>query len=167
MKAVDFWTMADMSAGPDKCWRWTGDMGGSHRAYGRATVDGVRMYAHRAAYLICHGPIPERYDVCHHCDNPGCVNPNHLFAGTRLDNMRDCHAKGRYACGERHGLHKHPERIARGERSGVAKLTDEKVRCIRSARAGGEPCASLAVRYGVCVGLVYEIVARRAWRHVA
>lgn len=82
----------DRSAGPSGCWPWT--WATSH-GYGRLRVFGRPMYAHRLAYLLAHGPIPVGMLVCHHCDNPPCVNPAHLFLGTDSDNQQDKVAKGR------------------------------------------------------------------------
>lgn len=82
------------------CWLYLGSVDGGE--YG--TVSTRRgcspAKAHRLAYEEVNGPIPGGMDVCHRCDTPRCVNPDHLFIGTRLDNMRDCVAKGRQARGE-------------------------------------------------------------------
>ena len=104
----DFWSMVDRN-GPtqphmtDGCWVWTGI---KHRGYGRF---GQRGRSHRIAYEATVGPIPEGASVCHHCDNPPCCNPAHLFVGTNADNVADMVAKGRQAKGDRHGLRLHPE----------------------------------------------------------
>ncbi len=76
-----------------ECWEFDGNI--SH-GYGRLTVDGKRVLAHRYSYEKFVGPILEGLMVCHKCDNPPCVNPDHLFLGTQLDNIRDCIAKGRF-----------------------------------------------------------------------
>lgn len=80
----------------DDCWVWPG--GVNNRGYGVTKRNGVN-YAHRAAWVQVHGPIPTGMDVCHHCDNPPCFRPRHLFLGTAIDNMRDMAAKGRWRNG--------------------------------------------------------------------
>lgn len=90
------WALVNVGA-PDDCWEW---QGGRHRfRYGRLGLGGERgrrtEYAHRISYILAHGPIPEGLYVCHHCDNPPCCNPDHLFLGTPSDNARDMSAKGR------------------------------------------------------------------------
>lgn len=83
---------------PDACWLWAGRIGPD--GYGWFTS--LEMFghrrpvgAHRIAWMLANGPIAPRLLVCHHCDEPGCVNPAHLFIGSQLDNMRDAKAKGR------------------------------------------------------------------------
>lgn len=85
-----FWIRVDGSAGDDACWPWLGAR--DPKGYGQA---GKRWRAHRVAMFLTNGPIPPGMFVCHHCDNPPCCNPAHLFIGTVTDNMRDCAAKGR------------------------------------------------------------------------
>jgi hypothetical protein len=81
-------------ASDDECWHWLGATAGN--GYGVIRSNTGRMtYAHRLSYVIFHGKIPNGHHVLHHCDNPPCVNPKHLFVGTHLDNVRDMHAKGR------------------------------------------------------------------------
>lgn len=75
------------------CWLWVGTIG--RNGYGRIRRDGVRLWAHRFSYERFKGPIPSGTEICHTCDTPLCVNPDHLFAGTHTENMRDSVRKGR------------------------------------------------------------------------
>lgn len=78
------------------CWVWTGTTNKSRRGYGIMVHGGVRVQAHRLAHTLLVGPIPEGMFVCHHCDNPPCVRPDHLFLGTQADNIHDMMQKGRH-----------------------------------------------------------------------
>lgn len=95
------WSRVDRSAGPDQCWPFTGNTGTGAKpgrpGYGGLTCRGVHWTSHRAAWTLAHGPIPDGMWVLHRCDNPPCCNPAHLFLGTVKDNVRDMHAKGRWA----------------------------------------------------------------------
>ena len=93
----------------DGCWEWDGTrtLGG----YGRAYVEGPNRSVHRYVVEILYGPVARHLDVCHRCDNPCCCNPDHLFVGTRSENMRDCVAKGRftnYRANQTHCKRGHP-----------------------------------------------------------
>src|SRR5262245_25348089 len=77
------------------CWRWKGPV--TAEVYGSAPSWRGERYAHRLAYLAFVGKIPNGLDVCHKCDTPLCVNPNHLFLGTAKDNVQDSLKKGRFA----------------------------------------------------------------------
>lgn len=141
-------------AGPDECWEWT-----AHRGF-----DGYGIYvpgpergnarAHRYAFERTIGPIPlDTLCVLHRCDNPSCVNPKHLFLGTRGTNVRDCTRKGRRA---------------RGEKNPAAKLQQKQVEMIRSLWVGMEVQQRYLARlYGVTSRVVFDIVHRHKWRHVA
>lgn len=87
-----FWPRVDTSGGPDACWEWT--RGRDPHGYGRFATPNSDL-AHRASWELHNGPIPAGLNVLHHCDNPPCVNPRHLFLGTQKDNVDDMVAKGR------------------------------------------------------------------------
>lgn len=87
-----FWSKIEKTE--DGCWIWKGASGG-RQGYGSFSYKGKAYRAHRLAWSLENGPIPEGHFICHRCDNPPCVNPAHLFAGTALDNVRDMWEKGR------------------------------------------------------------------------
>lgn len=84
------------------CWEWQAGLSTKPRRYGNISVYfgkeiGIKCFlAHRASWIIHHGPIPDGMQVCHKCDNPLCVRPDHLFLGTQSDNIQDAIAKGRF-----------------------------------------------------------------------
>lgn len=159
-----FWSHVD-TRGPDECWPWMASRGG--KGYGAFnTTGGNQVYAHRFAYELVKGPIPEGLGVCHSCDNRPRCNPAHLCPGTQLDNMHDAVSKGRTASGERNGSRTHPERQARGERHGSAKLTEANVREIRRLSAEGHTQTAIGGLMGVDHGTVWRIVRGETWRHV-
>ena len=125
------------------CWRWQAAI---HRTgYGHFKLDGRMLQAHRAAYVLLVGEIPEGTFVCHRCDVRDCVNPDHLFIGSHLDNMRDMTFKGRQASRGRHGR---------------AKLTSAQVEEIRRST---EPQCDLARRFGVCPATISYAKTGRNW----
>lgn len=140
-----YWMKVD-KRGPDECWPWTGRKDKS--GYGRFDRKGPRVYAHRIAWTLANGPVPEGKDILHQCDNRWCCNPAHYFLGTQEDNNADAFKKRRHAW---------------GERSRHAKLTAEQVKQIR-ASSGRK--TDLAEQYGVKIGTIYAIVAGRIWRHL-
>lgn len=141
------------------CWNWKKCVQGN--GYGRIRTGARTLYVHRASYQAFHGPIPEGMDVCHKCDNRRCCNPEHLFAGTRLDNMRDALEKGRVSHGERHSI-----AVPKGEANSKAKLSANEVVVIRSLVASGQCRKEVAGRFGVSYDNINRIVNRNTWRHV-
>jgi hypothetical protein len=106
------------------CWQW---MAGASKNYGMFWVDESDRLAHRISFLIHHGHLPKNGNACHHCDNPKCVNPSHLFDGTDNDNIQDKVSKGRCPSGENTWHKRCPERIARGDRNG-SRTRPERIR---------------------------------------
>jgi len=147
--AKRFWPKVDKD-GPihpalgTPCWIWTASRDPS--SYGRFTVNAVPQLAHRVSYELAYGPLPVGQLALHKCDNPPCVNPTHLFAGTNQDNMDDMYSKGRQASGERHGL---------------ARLSDESAEAVRVRYAdGGVTYGQLAAEYGVSKDVIGYAVRR-------
>lgn len=136
---------------PSGCWNWIGwkDLLG----YGRFWFLGNSRFAHRVSYILFVGPIPEGLFILHSCDNPSCVNPAHLRAGTPQDNMDDAYTRGR--------------KNDRGSANGSSKLTESQVEEIRKAYPQ-ETQAQIALRFGVCQAHISDIIRRRrgAWKHV-
>lgn len=147
---------AKVRVDPSGCRLWAGVTNGRYGVISRGGHQGPRVYAHRAAYELSIGPIPPGMCVCHRCDVPLCVNPEHLFLGTHQDNSQDCVRKGRHGGG-----------MPAGEGSPNAKLTEEQVKYARaSVWTGRHTQAQLARFFGVTEQAISEIVARKTWRHV-
>ena len=139
-----FWAYVDKSAGPEACWPW---MGGLRKGYG---AFGVRkdlvVQAHRMAWELTHGPIPEGLNALHHCDNPPCCNPHpkHLFLGTFQDNTKDMYQK---------------------ERHKNSHLNHADIRHIRQAK-GIQSAIMLASRFNVDRSTIYNIWNDRTWTDI-
>jgi len=134
------------------CWLWLAAT--TPAGYGKIYVDsqtGVDM-AHRVSYMEAHGAIPNGLFVCHECDNPACVRPDHLFLGTQADNLADMTRKGR----RRNGY-------PRGEKNGNAKLSIDQVAGIRNRLAAGEKQASIAADYAIHQSTVSKIHLKKSW----
>lgn len=142
----------------DACWLWTG--GRSSGGYGAArSANGRQSCAHRVAYELSVGPIPEGLQVLHSCDNPSCVRPDHLFLGTQLDNMKDMADKGSKATGRRLN---HP--IQEGELNHNARITRSEASEVKRLYAKGIPQAQIARRLGISRLNVWNIVHGKSWR---
>lgn len=151
-----FWERVDRR-GDDECWLWTG---ATARKYGVLMVDRQlpSFRAHRLSYAIHFGDLPTDMLVCHRCDNPPCINPNHLFLGTAADNAADRDAKGRARGGAKMPCHgsKHPR----------AKLSEEQVRSIIVDLIPHSTNSEIAALYGVHPVSIKDIRRRKTWRRV-
>jgi hypothetical protein len=133
------------------CWEWTAAK--YSNGYGVFHMADHNCTAHRAAWKLFRGPVDDALDVCHKCDNKGCVNPDHLFPGTRQENMMDRVNKGR-----------HPRTPNKGAVNGRSKLTDAQVKEIREYDGTH---ASAARKYGVSETVISGIRKGKYWRHIA
>ena len=155
--AERFWVRVEKTP---TCWLWRGATNSS--GYGVMQKDGRRIRAHRFAYELTYGAIPEGLFACHRCDNPLCVRPDHLFLGTPADNAHDMIRKGRHVW---FPVDKPaPPRSARGEQHGRAKLTAEQVAEIRRIHASERLShQKLAERYGINKSTAGRIVRGQLW----
>lgn len=176
-----FWAKVDKS--PIGCWIWTAaKLTGGH---GYFRFMGKMVRAHRVSWLIHNGEIPPGKCVLHNCpggDNPACVNPDHLWLGTQLENIEDARVKGQVQSGDNHHSRRHPENVQRGDNHHsrrnpetishgschkLAKLTEEKVMSIRSKYSTGLfTQKQLAAENGVSKGLITNVVLRKCWKHI-
>ena len=162
-----FWAHVEKSSG---CWEWTGSL--YRNGYGRACIKhGVFTLAHRLAYWLHHGNVPDSLNICHTCDNRKCVRPSHLYAGTQQQNVDDMISRGR----QRHA-------VQTGTMHGMAVLTEEDVEEIRRLFSidrkhyvgpGGKKHslgkyskAKLAKMFDVTHATIMSAVDGRNWKHV-
>lgn len=148
---------AKIAVSPSGCWEWMASR--TPLGYGQFNYLGTRKLAHRVAWILFVGPIPpdpsNRYgtmNVLHRCDNPRCVNPEHLFLGNQFDNSTDSVSKGRWG-----------KRGLKGSAHGRARLTEE---IVREILASTDSLSALADRYKVSRGTISHIRKRRSWRHL-
>ena len=147
--AQRFWEKVDVK-GKDDCWMWNAYVDSD--GYGQFRYYDRQQKAHRSAWILTHGEIPEGMFVCHHCDTPSCVNPAHLFIGTHQDNVDDQYNKGRGNFGERHGR---------------SKLTEQEVLLIRDLYDNG--CYTqeeLSDMYHISRGQIGAIVRKESWAYL-
>lgn len=141
-----FWLKVNRAKAKD-CWNWTGGTNG--RGYGLFRLHGrTRVFAHRLVWAITRGSIPAGLEVCHRCDNTLCVNPAHLFLGTRQDNHLDAVRKGRKRAW------------------GLQKLDAARVSDLRHRYTQGATQAALARDFGIARNTVSQIVTRKTWAHL-
>ena len=139
----------------DGCWEWQGCVQGN--GYSRVRYNGKTEYGHRLSYVAFKGDIPDGMDVCHTCDNRKCVNPDHLFLGTRKENMQDCAKKGRTTKGTSFNA---------GESCGASKLKAADIIFARQLAKAGEIPRVIAERFGVHTDTIRCVLQRKTWRHI-
>lgn len=146
--AERFWEKVDIR-GEDECWPWMAST--KQGGYGKIVSDDGRfLLAHRVAYELTIGPIPVGLVLCHRCDNPGCVNPSHMFLGTQADNLQDMRTKGR-------------GNPPRGVRHPKARLTDQLVAQIRADPRSHRQIARIL---GISKSTIGMVKAGVTWTHV-
>lgn len=151
-----FWVRVNISDDPKNCWEWAGSK--TRYGYGEMKIGKKAHYrVHRFCWELHHGPIPKGMFICHHCDNPSCVNPEHLFLGTPLDNVQDKMRKGR------HRIASFPR--PSGESHYKATLTWEQVREIRSLYTSSQnTLTELATMFDISIQSIFGIVNWLSWR---
>lgn len=140
------------------CWVWTGALRSD--GYGVINAESAGrgvLRAHRFSYELHHGPQDQSLFVLHECDNPPCVNPAHLHAGTNAENMREM--------GDRKRSKFHKARFL-GETHGMSKLTADKVRAMRIRRSEGATFAQLSAEFGVTASNAHMVISGQTWGHV-
>lgn len=136
----------------DYCWIWDGFK--DKQGYGRCSFGKYKgTAAHRISYLLFVGEIPKGLCICHKCDNTSCVNPDHLFAATQADNVKDMHNKNRH-------------RALNGEKVRLAKLTESQVKSMRKEFSEGVTYYKLSEKYKVTHSTCQKIVKRQTWKHI-
>ncbi|WP_165608906.1 HNH endonuclease signature motif containing protein [Mycolicibacterium fortuitum] len=150
-----YWSKVDRG-GDGECWLWTGntvrEYGTIHAGY-TADRKKVVVKAHRLGWELANGRSPGEFVVRHRCDTPRCQNPVHLEIGTQLDNMRDQQERGRHV-------------TLYGSQHGMAKLTEDDVREIRTLRKSGLLLRVIAEQFDIDLCSVSDIARRRTWKHV-
>ena len=136
----------------DNC--WLTDLPSNGHGYLNITVNGKTKYAHRIAYELHKGEIPDNMCVCHSCDNPACINPSHLFLGTQRENVADCISKGR-------------SNTPKGENHHKAKLTESDVHQIKHLLAEANlTLKQIANTFGVKLETISNIKTGKSWKHI-
>lgn len=150
---VEFWKRVTVKR-KNECWEFNAfsirTSKNGFKKNGAVWIDGKNISAHRFSFQLENGPIPEGLEVCHSCDNPPCVNPNHLFLGNQSINMLDMVKKGR---------NKHKK----GEKHPRAKLTEKQVLDIRKDARGA---IKLSRIYDVGISTITQVKKRLTWKHL-
>jgi hypothetical protein len=138
---------------PNACWEWQGCL--DAHGYGQLSdkPNKTVLKAHRIAYFMAKGKIPKGRGICHDCDNPKCINPDHLYAGTQGDNFSDMLARGRHS----------PPPHKYGKYHGQARLSEKQVLTIRKSLLSG---AALARKFQMSQSTISAIRNRKIWKHL-
>lgn len=148
-----FWNKVKITANINLCWIWT-----AAKTRGEYGVFHIKRYMYRVSrvsYYLTTGFDPSGYQICHTCDNPSCVNPNHLFLGTPLDNVLDMMKKGRHSID------------VYGERHGRSILTEKKVKKIRELyKTGRFYQTEIAKKFKVNKSTISMIILNKNWKHL-
>ena len=140
----------------DYCWNWTGSVKEKRHPYGVIGIEGKKYSTHRVSYFLYNNDFDlndSKIEICHKCDNPRCVNPDHLFKATHVENIRDCHRKGRAY--KFYGI-----------KSPNVKLTEEQVKYIRKFKNKQKTYKQTACEFGVSTQTVWRIATNKSWKHL-
>lgn len=147
-----FWSRVVKQEGEDACWEWVGATWQNGR-YGKVNSGGKHLRAYHLPWELENGKIPKGMCACHKCDNPACVRPSHIFIGSKSDNFKDMHQKGR-------------AKIEKGTERYNSKLDPGKVREIRKLSSEGIGTCELSRRFNVNTGTIANIKNGTRWKHV-
>lgn len=135
-------------------WQWTGTK--NKAGYGKILYNGRMDYAHRVSFELFNGPIPDNMQVLHACDDPGCVDPDHLHLGDQKTNIHEMMDRGRY-----HHI------VFKGQDHGRAKFSNEQIREIRERVKNGCSYTELSREYHVVVTTISNIITGKSWKHLS
>lgn len=146
-----FWSKVKLpeQIGTDECWLWQAST--NQDGYGRIWMQGRLIQATHFVFILVNGDIPSGLEIMHICDNPRCCNPDHLIAGTHLENIRDMLRKNRWIA-------------VKGEKNGQAVINEDQARMILKS---DKPQVTIARELGVSVQIVYRVKHRKTWRHIS
>jgi len=161
--AATFWSHVEKT---DTCWFWKAAT--SWGGYGKVHVGYRTLGAHKVSYILNHGQVPANLLVCHKCDTPTCVNPEHLFLGTPADNMLDKVRKNRQSRGAEHSqaVLSGKRTILRGLLCTHSKLTGDQVKEIRNLRSSGWRLSALVIKFSICDQSVLNVCNRKTYKDV-